>query len=362
MTAKPQNTTAGKAYLNWLLNHLGEPVIATDENLLINYWNDEATKVFQKEFAEVAGRDVLDELQLIYCDTSEESVRNNILYKGAWKGELLYKPEQENLQAFELNVHGYKDEFEGYLFVLRNVTAQMHAEKELIGALHKTHQLHDMKNRFVCMASHEFRTPFSTILSSSNLIEKYQGEDEQQKRVKHTSRIKEAIHHMNAILEDFLSLTKLEEGKIAVHPYPLNLENLVTEIVGELEMIRKPGQQVLHRHDGPAEITADKKLLKMVIYNIVGNAIKFSGENKTIEIKSAVNDGEISVTVKDQGIGISPEDQEHVFKSFYRGKNALSVEGTGLGLHISKRYMEFMNGRLDLESELGKGTVARLVF
>ena len=225
-----------------------------------------------------------------------------------------------------------------------------------LGSAAKEHSLNDMKSRFVTMASHEFRTPLSTILSSTFLLEKYTTTDQQANRQKHIMRIRESISHINALIEDFLSLGRLEEGKTVIYESSLNLKELITETVKELEPIKRPGQVVNIEHFGATEIVTDKKLLKNIISNLLNNAFKFSAENKTILIKSVVEKGEIIISITDEGIGISREDQKHLFESFYRGKNAVNIQGTGLGLHIVKRYTQLLNGDIKIESSLDKGT------
>ena len=219
-----------------------------------------------------------------------------------------------------------------------------------------------MKSRFVSMASHEFRTPLSTILSSAFLLEKYTTTEQQINRQRHIMRIRESISHLNALLEDFLSLGRLEEGKTVIQESAFNLDELITGIIEELEPFKKSGQVVKFKHAGNTVITTDKKLLKNIIINLLNNAFKFSDENKIISIKSVVEKNKIIISIKDEGIGISSEDQKHLFESFYRGKNAQNIQGTGLGLHIVKRYIRLLNGDIKLESQLNKGTTVTVTI
>ena len=236
------------------------------------------------------------------------------------------------------------------------------SENELKEALKKEHLLNDMKSRFVSMASHEFRTPLSTILSSTFLIEKYTTTEQQQSRFKHISRVRDAIYHMNNLLEDFLSLGRLEEGKTLVHPTAFNLIELIESIIEETEPFKKTGQIIRYAHKGENNVTTDRKLLRNIIINLLNNALKFSPENKTIIIKSAVSENKTTISIKDHGIGISQEDQKHLFESFYRGKNAQNIQGTGLGLHIVKRYLDLLKGSIKLESGLDKGTTITITL
>lgn len=230
------------------------------------------------------------------------------------------------------------------------------SQKELSEALDKEKELNEIKSRFVSMASHEFRTPLSTILSSASLLGKYLTTEEQQKRDKHIHRIKDSVKHLNDILEDFLNLGKLDEGKIIAQRATFNLPELISDTTEEMKGLLKHDQNILYHHEGSAEVYSDKKLLKNILINLITNAIKFSGDGASIQVNSDVQNGQAKISVADKGIGISEEDQEHLFSSFFRGKNAINIQGTGLGLHIVKRYINLLDGTVRLESRLNEGT------
>ena len=230
-------------------------------------------------------------------------------------------------------------------------------EQELRKAIEKERELNTLKSRFVSMASHEFRTPLSTILSSADLLEMYTTEEQQDKRLRHTTRIKSAVNNLISILNDFLSLSKLEEGKISITPVEFNLEEFCDEVMDDVQAILKPGQ-ILQHHGLSADIliTLDKKMLKNVFINLFSNAIKYSDSGKTIDCYVSIENDELNVSIQDHGIGIPEEEQQHLFTRFFRAHNAENIPGTGLGLNIVKRYVELMNGRIHFESTLGEGT------
>ena len=236
------------------------------------------------------------------------------------------------------------------------------SEKHLKDALVKEHNLNDMKSRFVSMASHEFRTPLSTILSSIYLLEKYTTNEQQVNRLKHSGKIKEAIQHLNNLLEDFLTLGKLEEGKTSVKLSPFDAYQLLTDVMEELEPIKKTGQVVQLDFTGNRQVISDKQILRNIMINLLNNAIKFSGENKYIAVQVNRDSSRVTIVVKDQGIGISDADQEHLFQTFFRGKNAQNIQGTGLGLNIVKQYLDMLKGSIQIESELNKGTAVTISF
>jgi signal transduction histidine kinase len=182
------------------------------------------------------------------------------------------------------------------------------------------------------------------------------------KRDKHIGRIKDSVKHLNDILEDFLSLGRLDEGRICADPIEFNLRELIDETLADVKVVLKPGQKFNFKYEGAEKINADKKLLRNILINLISNAAKFSSEDSSIAI-SAKSDNEINtITVADKGIGISTKDQEHLFTMFYRASNVTNIQGTGLGLHIVKRYLDLINGTINLQSTLGKGTSMTITF
>lgn len=230
------------------------------------------------------------------------------------------------------------------------------SQTELSEALEKEKQLGEIKSRFLSMASHEFRTPLSTVLSSASLLSKYTKEEEQDKRNRHIDKIRSSVKHLNEILEDFLSLGKLDEGKVQSHLTEFDIAAFIEDTAEEMKGLLKHGQQISYAHLGTRNVISDKKLLKNILINLISNAIKFSEEDTPLEFKSECKDGNAIIAITDHGIGISKEDQAHLFSSFFRGANATNIQGTGLGLHIVQRYLELLGGEVHLQSELNKGT------
>lgn len=230
------------------------------------------------------------------------------------------------------------------------------SQEELSEALDKERQLNEIKSRFVSMASHEFRTPLTTVLSSASLLSKYTGAGDQEKRDKHIQRIRNSVNNLNDILEDFLSLGKLNEGKVDTRMETVSLEEIIHDIIEEMKTMLKKDQYFEVECMGHCEAVTDKKLLRNILINLVSNAIKFSDEGKGIQLKARIRGDWAHLSVSDQGIGISNEDQQHLFSSFFRAGNATNIQGTGLGLHIVKRYVDLLGGDVNIQSELNRGT------
>jgi signal transduction histidine kinase len=234
------------------------------------------------------------------------------------------------------------------------------SKQEVMRALEKERQLNDMKTKFVTIASHEFRTPLATILSSASLIGRYTHAEEDEKRKKHVQRIKSTVTNLTEILNDFLSLGKLEEGQIRNVPIVFNIAEFCQELIDELRSVCKENQQIFYTHEGDSEVCIDRHLLKNVLINLLSNASKYSDAGKQIFLSSSKKEKTIHFEVQDQGIGIPEQDQAYVFDRFFRAHNSGTIQGTGLGLNIVKKYIQLMQGEIKLTSQLNQGTTVSL--
>lgn len=246
---------------------------------------------------------------------------------------------------------------------LKELMQEVEASRdELSKALNKEKELSDLKSRFVSMASHEFRTPLSTILSSASLLAKYTEKTEQPNRDRHILRIKSAVNNLTGILNEFLSIGRIEDGKIQAHPQQFNIRDISSGVCTEMQSLVVNGQEIQYTHEGEEDVVLDPALFRNIIINLLSNAIKFSHQGGKILVKTVVGKNRIRLSVSDAGIGISREDQQHLFERFFRAANATNIQGTGLGLHIVARYMELMDGKISFESGLEQGTTFHLTF
>jgi PAS domain S-box-containing protein len=265
-------------------------------------------------------------------------------------------------EIYELNVvplRGANNEIMELLLVETNITEQRTAEREIYKALQKEKDLHEMKSRFVSMASHEFRTPLANVLTSATLLGKYPTNNPDRSD-KHLHRIKSNVRNLNQILDDFLSLDKLSEGHLKYRPASLNLNELLSEVMEEMEPMLKSGQKVnISMNKDPLEVYLDPLLIKNVFINILSNAIKYSEKDVEVNVKGGET---LRIEIADKGIGIPKAELSHMFQRFFRAENALNIEGTGLGLHIVRKYLDIMNGDIAIESELNQGTTIKLTI
>jgi PAS domain S-box-containing protein len=377
--------------LNALFEHATEGIIICDQKGLIIRANPSSEKIFRYNDQELLGKrieelvpnkHVADHSKLregymkhpnaramgknmdLYGkrkDHSEFPVEISLSYykKGEEMFVIAFIIDVTERKQHELNVYKLNQDLEKKVDertkVLHEALIELENSKEqLSAALSNEKALNDMKSRFVTMASHEFRTPLSTILSSISLVNKYNEGDE--KIDKHVHRIKSAVTNMTLILNDFLSAEKLEEGKVFTRKELFNLQDLINEILSEIHGIVKSGQNLNYTHVGNSEVNLDTQMTRNILLNLISNAIKFSPENKSIDVVSKVTDNDVVIQITDQGVGIPLEEQAHLFQRFFRATNVTNIQGTGLGLNIVAKYLEAMDGKIEFESELGIGS------
>jgi len=260
-----------------------------------------------------------------------------------------------------VGLHDTDNNISQILMVTQNITNLKKAENQTKQALDKERELNELKTRFVSIASHEFRTPLTTIMNSVSLLSKHIGnEDTTEKQYDHINRVKKSVHNLTNILNDFLSLDKLDGGNVESHSSELNLTRFFREMIDSLEVITKKGQRIIDEYKGVESVIVDKQALTNIFNNLISNAIKYSRENTTIKLSIIVEDEVLSVTVKDEGMGILKNDQDKIFERFFRTKEAFNTQGTGLGLNIVKKYVEVANGVIDFESRYRRGTTFKV--
>jgi signal transduction histidine kinase len=243
------------------------------------------------------------------------------------------------------------------LCVLQNVTKRKRMEEGLLKALEKERELGELKSRFVTMASHEFRTPLTAILSSTFLLENYTAQDFDREKIVHTNRIKRSVNNLTVILNEFLSLEKLEENKVKVVQSDINIPEFIHDLIWEMEVVKKDRQIIKYTHKSHKTIMPlDHHLFGSIITNLISNALKYSKIGDNIQITSEIKNNTLTILVIDPGIGIPANEHKHIFGRFYRASNATNFEGTGLGLHIVQKYVNLLKGTITFESEENKGT------
>ncbi|MEO8473418.1 MAG: HAMP domain-containing sensor histidine kinase [Chryseolinea sp.] len=279
--------------------------------------------------------------------------------KRSFNGESVSFETLINHEAYTVNalpIPDAKNEINEILIIIRNITDRKKLENNLFKALEKEKELNLLMSQFVTMASHKFRTPLSTILSSVFLLENNVEADENERK-SYFDKIKRAVHNLTGLLNDFLSLGKLEEGKVKVAFSETEIKSFFQEFLQEIGSIKKAKQKITFTYDGVAcTVMTDQLLLKNILMSLLSNAIEYSSFDAEIELAVELKQDNLKIKVADHGIGIPEEEQHQIFKRFYRGQNANNIEGTGLGLNIAKKYIRLLKGTIEFTSQVNKGT------
>jgi len=257
-------------------------------------------------------------------------------------------------QKMEASLKDYQTRLLNYTEALE--LKVMQRTQDLEKALKQEKQLGALKSRFVSMASHEFRTPLSSILSSTELLAHYLQNGSQEKGQKNINRIKNALHHLTTLLNDFLNLEKLEARAIKYQPTPTSIREWLTEIIEEIQPLLKDGQQIEVVQNTPTIIAIDDYLLKNIVLNLLSNASKYSPPTAPIYLELTLIDATLTLVIQDKGMGIPEAEQANLFTRFFRASNVEHIQGTGLSLTIVKRYVELMDGTIEFQSREGQGS------
>jgi PAS domain S-box-containing protein len=236
------------------------------------------------------------------------------------------------------------------------------AKEQISNSLESEKELGKLKSRFISMASHEFRTPLSTIQLSASLIDKYAEPAGVKEIAKHTGKIKASVTGLTAILNNFLQMEKLETGNVEANLTEFDLTELAHDIAEEMQLLARAKQTINYKHVGSNIVKLDKNLIKNCIINLVTNAIKYSGDDAAIDFITEITPEQTVIAVKDNGIGIPEEDQKYLFEAFFRAHNTGTIPGTGLGLNIVARHVELMNGTVSFKSDTQHGPTFTLTF
>ncbi|HBB30281.1 MAG TPA: hypothetical protein DDZ80_28395 [Cyanobacteria bacterium UBA8803] len=326
----------------------------------LTFVNDAYCRYFSKQPSELIGNSFIPEIpaedqELVtqnFCSLSTE--RSIVTYEHRVilpSGEIRW---QQWTDRMMLDEQGNIMEFQA---VGRDITKLKQAEVEIRKALAKERELSELRSSFVSLVSHEFRTPLTTILSSSELLERYNDKLSDEKKQTHHLRIQSAVRRMTQLLDDVLTIGKAEAGKLQFKPALLDLVGFCYEIVESMQMT------VSHKHEFTFVTCGDchnahmdENLLRHVLTNLLSNAIKYSPQGGEVEF-DLIGDGESATfRIQDRGIGMPPEYLNQLFNSFHRASNVGNIQGTGLGLAIVKKCVDLQGGTIEVESELGIGT------
>ena len=363
---------AQAANVESLIQKANAIMISTDSRGYITSWNDHSTRVTGFEKNEVYAKKFAD---LVLHETARETFGE--VFKQLLTGESLSKYETKiETKAGkvltcllsgtpQLTTEG---KTVGVVFVGQDITELTEYRRslenkieertlELRKALQQERDLVDMKTRFVAIASHEFRTPISSIQFAANFLKNYNDRIDEQERVKKLDSIIAHLDHMTSLLNDVLTYGKNDAGAVDLKFTNVNLRSFTERIAEDAALSRGNSHKVVITTDEiPTEIETDEKLLRSIVANLLTNAMKFSPDRDKVHISVKSFGTHLQIAVRDEGIGIPAEELDLVFEPFLRGKAVASIAGTGLGLSITKKAVELLGGNINIESHVSKGT------
>lgn len=236
------------------------------------------------------------------------------------------------------------------------IEQRQHLENELLVALAKERELNELKSRILATISHEYRTPLTTILSSTDLLAQYGSGWKEERKQKHFQRIQAAVQHLTTLVNDVLFVSHAEIGSLEFNPVALNVEQITRNLVETYSNSVNQYTIIFECQGVSAPILLDKELLQLMLRNLISNAIKYSPGGSIIQIELVFQPHNLVFRISDQGIGILPNERDQIFKAFFRGNNIGIVPGVGLGLLIVKECVDLHGGEIIVESELMVGT------
>ena len=261
-------------------------------------------------------------------------------------------------ESLENKIEERTEQLEKSILKLKaEVVRRKDAEYKIKESLRKERDLNELKTKFLSLVSHEFKTPLSGILSSTSLLAKYKETNQQDKRDKHINTIKSKVKYLDNILNDFLSVERLESGKVNYKFSNFPLSKVLNEVVYDANMMLKMGQKINYPQNiDEINLDFDEKILELIFSNLLRNAIKYSSENSIIDIRVMDKGNELLVEFEDNGMGIPKKEQKYIFNRYFRAENALLSQGTGIGLNIVKSHLESLGGNISFESKEMQGS------
>lgn len=310
----------------------------------------EPSEVFDKEISDEA----------IWVDKADrDSIIEQTMYYGNLQSrEVRLRNKKDNILTVLFSAEHIKfDTVSLLIFMGLDISERKAADAELVNALEKQTELNRLKSQFVSMISHEFRSPLTTIMLSTDLLKRFGDRWTLEERNKHFGRIQDTILKMTQLMENVLLISKIESGGFLINPESIDLFSYCQSIAETIEFNSNSKNRIYVNSIGACEqAIVDESLIGLMITNLLTNAIKYSPEGSPVNLTIDCSDNNIQIKIQDYGIGIPAKDLQHLFQSFYRASNSESVSGYGLGLSIVKKCVNAHNGEISVESALGEGT------
>jgi PAS domain S-box-containing protein len=346
-----------------LIENALDIITILDADGIIYYGSPSVEKVLGYCPAELIGQNFFDCIHpedLNTCRNITEAIRDSELARAI---EFRCRHQDGSWHTLEAIGQRFVDETAAMKIVVnsRDITERKRLEEVRL-ALEREKELGMLKTRFFSMASHEFRTPLSTVLAAAQLLENSLT-DNSEKELRNLRRIQDSVKNMVQLLDDILTTNRAETGKLEFNPKPLDLERFCRQFVEEMQLIASDRHTLTFVCQGKSiDVRCDEKLLRSILANLLSNAIDYSPSGGQVNCFLKFQTDSVQIQIRDRGVGISSDDRKQLFEPFYRGRNVRHISGTGLGLVVVKKCVDLHEGKIDLVSELGKGTTATIVL
>jgi PAS domain S-box-containing protein len=342
-----------------LIEHVGEGMVVVQDERIV-FVNSRAADILALPKDAIIERGFIDNIHTDDRALLIDRVRRQVL--GQSVPELCrvrLEVSGQPLKWLEFGGHMVPwDGSQGLLIFFLDVTQRHNADLEMHSALNRQQELNELRSRFVAMTSHEFRTPLATILSSQDLLKYYGDRLPAEEKQKVLASIEQSVHRMTRMLDRVLLLGKADAHMLEFAPQQINLRELCATLVTEA-ITQQPDSHCQVQTDiaeGLGMGLFDERLLRHIFGNLLSNAIKYSPDGGTVSLKVFTQGAQTVFEVSDQGIGVPPDEMDHLFASFHRASNVGSISGTGLGLAIVKQSVELHGGAITVRSVPGSGT------
>lgn len=367
-------TTVSQVYLDKILSSMSDLLIVTNPERIVTKVNQATLNLLGFSEGELLGRAIdifLSQNTNLSVYTLADNGLNLNLETNLLTAEGRAIPVSFSSSAI-VDEQGNK---QGFVCVARDITEKKRIEAAMLQvrvaeaakaetdrALQQEKHLNEMKSKFISIASHEFRTPLTTILSSTELLRDYGYKWTEERKNQHFQRIATSVKYMTGLLNDVLLIGKAEAGKIEFNPHSIDVVSFCQELIEEIEITAKHHKILFHCKRQYIHACMDEKLLRHIFSNLLSNAIKYSPNGGTVSFELIFQLEHLMFQIQDQGIGIPQTELSQLFDTFHRASNVGTIPGTGLGLAIVKKSVEAHRGQITVKSEIGIGTTFQVIL
>lgn len=351
-----------KNYLSSIINNIGDPLFIKDSNFKCVLANDAFCKILNRDIGDVVNKYDYELFGRSECEVFNQN-DNLVLSTGEQNLSEEYYLDAEGKKHTVLTKKTRFIDENGNKFIvgtINDITQLKEADRLLRQALEKEKNLNSLKTDFVSMVSHEFRTPLTTILTSTQLIQQYYEDLKKEEKDEIFGHVYTGVQKMIMLLDDILLLGGTESGKRSFSPAMMDIETFSRNIEKELRLNNGSHKINIKIESKTGRMYGDEKLLNQILMNLLTNAIKYSPEGKDIFFRIYEQEKSVCFEVEDSGIGIAPGDKEKLFEPFFRGSNTEGISGTGLGLAIVKKSVEMHQGSIECMNGEREGTIFKV--